>query len=107
MYYFESCYSINSMLEVGIVNSNFLDITSLEHRFPKNLKGLEIPITLLHNHLHAPINYVLVYEKDFKKATYLQIAEAEKHFYPCSWFYEDEKVIPYEFSDEKLDYDMN
>lgn len=49
----------------GIQSSKFLDIRMISHRFPESVKGLNIPITLLHNHYHCPTNYVLIYINNF------------------------------------------
>ncbi len=54
----------------GIQSRKFLNISKISHRFPENLKGLNIPITLLHNHYHCPTNNVLIYTKDFTESFY-------------------------------------
>jgi hypothetical protein len=62
----------------GIQSPKFLDINKIQHRFPEKLKGLNIPVTLLHNHEHCPPHFVLVYEKDFTQAIYRSTEEALK-----------------------------
>jgi hypothetical protein len=73
----------------------FLIINTLEHRFPEELKGLGIPVTLLHYHSHCPPNYVLVYQDNFMKSEYLSREQAEAKYFPCSWYLEDGEIISY------------
>lgn len=94
-------------MSAGILSSKFLDISSINHRFPEKIKGLGIPVTLLHNHSHAPKNSVLVYQKDFSISTYLSESEAKENFFPCSWFIENGNLISYEFCDQDLSYDIS
>lgn len=49
---------------------------------------------------------MLVYEQDFTVSTYKKRAEAEERYFPCSWYRENNQVIPYEFSDKDLVYDI-
>lgn len=55
----------------GIRSPKFLDINQIEHRFPEQLQNIGFPVTLLHNHPHAPANYVLCYKTGFTFAEYL------------------------------------
>lgn len=86
----------------GIQSTKFLDINTLEHRFPEKLKNIGFPVTLLHNHPHCPTDYVLVYEDNFTKSTYKPRKEAETKYYACSWFLENGSIIAFEFCDELL-----
>lgn len=97
------------MIEVarpGIQSNKFLDIESLEHRFPSSLRGLGIPVTLLHNHGHCPADYVLVYTDDYSVSTYTPRQEAEQKYHPCSWYLDDKEAVAYEFCDMEIPADM-
>lgn len=43
----------------------FLDIDKLTHKFPADVQDLGIPVTLLHNHSHAPQNHSWCIKKTF------------------------------------------
>lgn len=81
-------------MSCGVLSAKFVDIRSGEHHFPSTVDSIGFPVTLLHNHSHAPAGYYLVYRSGFTLAEYLPREEAEKAV-PCSWFMEDGKVLPY------------
>lgn len=91
-------------MSCGVLSRKFLDINTLEHHFPTNVECIGFPVTLLHNHAHAPPGHYLVYRKDFSIADYLPANEAEK-YHPCSWFMEKDQVWTYEFTQDPIIYD--
>jgi hypothetical protein len=83
--------------------TDFPKIENLGHKFPDDVKNLDCPITLLHNHSHS--HGYLVFSEDFRIATY---KDDISEFYPCSWFLNDKKdIIPYEFSVVKQQFHMD
>lgn len=85
----------------GIQSAKFLDITKLEHRFPEEIKSIGFSVTLLHNHPHCKTNQVLLYDADYKMACYVD--SDQKDYSPCSWYLDDDQVIPYEFTREAIE----
>jgi hypothetical protein len=57
----------------GINSDKFLDINSLEHRFPEEVAKIGFATALLHNHDHASPNSYLVYRNDFTEAEYMPL----------------------------------
>lgn len=72
-----------------MLSSKFLDINQLYHRFPEEVRYLDIQLTLLHNHPHAPSNFYLVFLNDFKRAIYLPQEDIKDKYYPCSFYLEN------------------
>lgn len=72
-------------MSAGTISQKFVDINKVVHKFPQELTEIGFSVTLLHNHPHAPKNYVLLYENDFTKSRYVSLEEAEEYF-PCSWY---------------------
>ena len=70
------------------------------------MKGFDIPVTLLHFHLHVPAQTYLVYKDGFSRSEYETLENAKNKFFPCSWYLENGEILPYEFCDEKVEYDL-
>lgn len=87
------------VLPTGIPSAKFININGAEHTFPEEVNNIGFSVTLLHNHPHAPLNYVLCYMKGFTTAEYLPREKAEL-MTPCSWYMENDNIIPYEFCEE-------
>ena len=93
-------------LRSGINSDRFLDINGLEHRYPEEVAKIGFATALLHNHDHASPNSYLVYRNNFTEAEYMPLNQASS-FYSCSWYMEDGKVVPYEFSDQEIPFDID
>lgn len=49
----------------------------------------------------------MVYKDTFTKSIYLNKEEAAKKYWECSWYLENEQIIPYEYSNQNLTYDFD
>lgn len=89
----------------GVSSQKFLDINKIQHVFPEEINCVGFAVTLLHNHPHAPSNYVLCYKKGFTEAVYLPRKETNQ-LVPCSWFLENGQVLAYEYCEDPISFDM-
>ncbi len=50
---------MQAQLLLGVPSDKFIDINTIEHVFPEEIKNIGFPVTLLHNYPHAPVNSLL------------------------------------------------
>jgi uncharacterized protein YlxW (UPF0749 family) len=61
---------MQAQLLLGVPSDKFIDINTIEHVFPEEIKNIGFPVTLLHNHPHAPVNSLLIYKNNFSVSEY-------------------------------------
>ena len=94
---------LTMMTSMSLFATTFVNIDEVKnHTFPQKVRELGIPVTLLHKHGHG--HGYLVYAKDYKSSFYRDNVSG---YNACSWHLdEDGNVIPYEYCEEKIKYDI-